>query len=475
VTVRWTRRSAARLAVLGLAIVAACVPPAGKVATDSHERQTPAFFVGPADFAGGRAVFDVEPAKGGVTTLVVVPAFGIADYRAGRAPDDLSVTVTAAPSAVGRAEIRAGHPLPPIRVAPVADVPAPAAVAVLTPPETRTFHVWSTRALRYVEAPAHRSYLGHAYAFYDDDANLERFTSDEYAAMDAVLETWWPGLVARFGPTTDVDGDGHVLVFVSRTAVEGQPGAQATVDRCALYGDGDCGPPGEILVTWSLDGFAVPAAGRSEYVSDFFPRTLLHETVHLSQQAPAVRAHRAWPSVVIPEWVLEGQAQLMRFVSGIGLDELWDDVRSDPAAAPFLRPYAAGALPFWWVEQRAGGDAQRRVIAACLDPAVVDPFDAALGVSEPLVLAETYAALRFDPTSFGRNSGPDASSDDVPRRLGARLPVVALSADTKPVTASVRFTAHVAFQIAHDTPVRITLATDPPDRAYVLVAHSPGG
>jgi hypothetical protein len=467
-------------AALLLVLAAGCNSPApARAAGASAPRSLPqpsAFFLGPGDFEDGHAVFDVEPAPGGVTFVEVVPALAISDYRAQRHLEALVLSVTASAQPIDRVERRADHPLPRPHASTVPPAASPVPAAVV-PAETRPFRMWSSRAHRYVEVPAHRSYLGASYAFYDDDTNVARFSMQEYATMNAVLESWWPALVARFGPPTDLDHDGHVLVLVSRTAIEAQPDAQGMMDRCSLFADGDC-LPGENLIVWSLDGFPASAEQRVGYVSDYFPRVLLHETVHLTQQAPAVRAHLSWPEVVqlLPAWVPEGQAQLMRFVSGVGKDELWIDLRSallagGPLEAPYFRPYVTGALPFLWAEQQVGGDVQRAFIEASLHAATADPFAAAFGVPEPLALAEAFASLRFDGTPFGRDSGLDFPDDDVPRRLGAPLPRTALPIDGRPVTAEVRCTGHNTFEIVHGGPVRVTVATSTSDAAYVLVAR----
>ena len=459
-----------RSAVAGL-LLAACVGPGDSPARSptALPQQPSVFFAAPADREVDGLVFDVEPAPGGTTTLVVVPALATADYRAHPELATLTVPVTVTAQAIEHVERRVGRALPPPRAALAVPDPAPAA-ALHGPSETRAFRIWSTRSLRYVPASGHQSLLGRHYAFYDDDTNATLLRADEYAALDAILERWWPELARTFGSPTDVDGDGHVLVLMSRTAAVEQPTHRADADPCPMSGGADCGPPGEVIVSWSLEGLGVPLA------IDELASTLLHETVHLAQHAAAVRAGVPLQSVVLPPWVREGQAELATFVSGVGLERLWSEARSEllqgsQLDAPFFRPYATGALPFRWAQGRFGPDAQRALLAASVDLAAVDPFATAFDVPEPLVLAETALSMRLDGTELGRETGLELPLDDVLGRLGAPLPSANVAIGGVPVTTDVRFTGHADFQIVHRQPVRLTVSTGSSIGAYALVAR----
>jgi hypothetical protein len=454
---------------LGLTLAPACGQPARAPATapTPPAAQARVFFVGPEDFREGRVELDLDPAPGGTTTLIVVPALGIPDFRADRGVATREMGASVSARAIDCVEEHVGHLLPPERRSVVA--PEPPALPATSPralPDARVFRILSAHGLRWVGVPAHLSYAGQRYAFYDDDGNEARFDAGEYRAMSARLDAAWPSLVGRFGAPTDRDRDGHVLVLVSRAAVTEQPGAQMAVDRGTMAGEGD----GELVVAWSLDGFDVPAAQRAQFVDDYFPRTIMHETVHLAQLAAAARAGVPWDNVALPDWVTEGQAQLERFHTGLGLDELWSDVRSDTVDAPFFHRYALGALPFRWAE-RFGPDAQRAFLRAAVDPGVADPFATAFGVPEPLLLAELYASLRMGGTPFGHDLGLELPLDDAQVRLLAPPAPVTVVVGAPAVGAGLQITGHAVFEVAHLAPARVVLAMTGASGAYVLVVR----
>ena len=447
----------------------AVIPPAASART---------FFLGPADFEAGQVSFDLEPAPGGTSTLVIVPALTLGDERArgDLATVDFPVTIEA--RTIERAHSR-GHPLPaPCTPAPLPPATAsPAAVAPRAPAPVRTFRVGSTGSGRPVEATGRLSYVGPGHAYYDDERNLQRLDAAGYASLDAILDRGQAEIARLFGPPTDVDGDGRVIVLMSRTAVAEPPARPAHVDPCTLSADAGCGPPGEIIVSWSLDGFELTAGERAAFV-DSLAATLLHESVHLSQFAAAVRAGVDRPALALPAWLREGQAQLAPFVTGVGLEASWDDLRRDllpggPFAAPLFQPYTTGVLPFLWARDHIGGDAQRRFIEASVDLRIHDPFAVAFGMPEGLALARTFMSLQLDGTPFGREACLDFPGDDVARRLGAkdaraRTPS---TVDAPPVTLHARATGHVAVDVAHAGPIHVTLSGVPAPGAYVLVAR----
>jgi hypothetical protein len=301
--------------------------------------------------------------------------------------------------------------------------------------------------------------VGTHYAFYEDVTNRKNFTQSEYATIDQRAGFGYPQLTEIFGEPPDIDDNGHVIVFVSRTAAERRKHAQGAVDGCNLDTGVHCGGRGEIVYFWSLDGFPEADTRREFYATEYYPRTLLHETVHLCQTRVALEHGLPPKAIALPDYLREGQAMLPRYVvsrGNVDWHELSRDVdHVDSRPTPFDSPYALGGLLLWWMHGRYGPGVQRALIDASLDATERDPLAKVTGTPEPLVLAQFHASVLLDGTLDGPTTNLEFTPEHVRARLRA-VPVLPIHEDEVREVA-VAATGHVTFEVEHERPVRVRL------------------
>lgn len=406
--------------------------------------------------------------------MFVVPDLGVSAYRHGRdfGREDVTVRLDVEASATPRPST-AGHLLPVSRPAMLAGSPdvAAASAAGRLPPK-RDFEVYDQDLRRHVNATGSLAYIGARYAFYEDANNQKNFTHDEYATIDARATEDYGTLVDIFGSPPDIDGNGRVIAFVSRTVADHHRAGQAYVDGCNLDASATgCGGTADIIYFWALDGFRDADARRDFYVQHYYPRTLLHETIHLCQHRTMVASGRSRRNEP-PPYLYEGQAMLMRFIRPHG-DVDWDELSQlvdhlGPHGTPFETPYAMGGLFAWWMHQHYGPSIERTLMEAEADDDVADPVERATGAPEPLVFAQFYAALFLDGTAYGHESGLEFGVE----HLRAHMPHVPIEpvhpGETRETT--VLATGRAGFEVEHQMPVRLKVEAFP-EKAYVFVVQ----
>jgi hypothetical protein len=448
---------------------AATAPEAGSVPAAAPTAGTP-FYVGPADFVGVTASIDLPAPPSGRSLVFITPALGTRSSRPRRGleGEDLAVRI-AVEASTGAGSSTTGHPLP---------APRHLTVAAATPHPTRpaeglaaqrNFKIYARATRTFVDATGALAYVGARYAFYEDAKNQKNFTPEEYATIDARADDDYGALVDVFGPPLDLHHNGRVVVFVSRTFAGSHPTAQASTGYCSPDDtEIGCDLLSNVISFWSLDGFADAEARRDFYVRHYYPRTLLHETIHLCQYQAAVDHRHV--SFSAPSYLREGQAMLMRFIrphDDIDWAELSSLVnRLGPEGTPLGSPYAMGGLFAWWMHQRYGPSVERALMNAEADEDLVDPVAEATGTPEPLALAEFYATLSLDGTAYGHESGLEFGVE----HIGAQIRHVPLEpvhvGETR--EATVVATGRAAFEVDHQEAVRLTAETFP-GKAYVLV------
>jgi len=118
-------------------------------------------------------------------------------------------------------------------------------------------------------------------------------------------------------------------VFISSTMMDVRTSGEAYVDGCHLFDvlPPGCSGPGEFIYFAALDHFKVDTeAAREFFVSDYYPGNILHETVHLLQMAHPYRRFGGYRSYSSPAYLSEGQAELVKFLSGISAERNWQRV-----------------------------------------------------------------------------------------------------------------------------------------------------
>ena len=221
-----------------------------------------------------------------------------------------------------------------------------------------------------------------------------------------------------------------------------------------------------------------PAAGASYYVNEYYPRNILHETIHVLQYSHGWRKLGKWAALRSPSFYVEGDAESVRFTAGLSVEELWKSIAppasgnvSDPRRmTPFNYTYALGALLWRYLNQAFGDGVHQAFLDGLYDGSRPqdDLVRRATGLPEPLVLAMMWAALVLDGTALGSDTGLEFPNDDLRQlQIRPRLVPLALGGSSDD---SRQYSGAVFYELSHDGPVRFTLESGP-EAAYVIVAQ----
>jgi hypothetical protein len=438
---------------------------------------SPPFYLSPAEFRDGGIDIDLPPAPGGSTLLVIVPPVATGDERNGPQLTNyvLRIKLQVADSVAAKPTI--GHPIPSLRQHSVSAASVVLKTATRPLPVTKVFRIYNDNHVAS-DVPASRSCVDSAYAIYEQISDRTKLSVDECVHVIEHLGSLYRTLIDLLSEPTVLDGNGHIIVFLSRTFGETYASTPAAIDRCnvipqiaSCWGQREWGQEeGEIIFSISLDNVPDVESRRSYYVNELFPRILAHETVHLGQLALARKVGVAHIRTV-PIFYREGQAELGVFLRPTWRYEKLTDAKAimvsqGSKATPFVYPYELGALFLWWLHQQAGAGVQRSLMEALLNEGYEDPMDAAVGVREPLALAMMYASVYLDGTVYGQSTMLDFPIEHT--RIG-KLPMsMVWPGETK--VGETGYTGHIAFRIQHHGSVRVSLSSAS-GGAFVLVAQ----
>lgn len=435
----------------------------------------------PEDFRDGMLAIELPTSPSGRTFLVGVPALGSEawwtrsqfiheqtfDFR-------VEVQTSQGLEATPLRTLPERVP-PPLNVWEVPAVGEPQSLEA-----DKDFYLWSHHEQDYVVAHGALAFEGADFAFYEDLTNQDNFSLSEYETLNGVLENHFPRVKELMGEPTDLDGNGRILVFISRSMMDHRTAGEAYVDGCHMRENpGGCVHRGEFVYIASMDHIG-GMGPRASLVSNYYPRNILHESIHLLQQGHAYRRSGTWAGFHTPAYYGEGQAELMSFESDFRASTIWGQVRErflrtdQIGSTPFNLPYSMGALWHWYLHQNFGEGLSQAIIDAVYDPAsrTRSLTEVALGIPEPLLLAQMYASMIFDGSEFGEAHALHFPQDDVTARLSGEGPPVIRVAPGGEAAAGRRFTGGVIFEIEHDGPVRVEFNVSP-EPAYVLVAQPP--
>jgi hypothetical protein len=344
---------------------------------------------------------------------------------------------------------------------------------------TRQFQVYSNVSQTYVPATGRLAYTGQHYAYYEDITNNSNFSHDQYRTIDSIASANVPRLDALMGLPTDLDGNSHIIVFISETASAQRIGGQAYVDGCNMNtGGGNCGDLGEIIYIVPPNHFGSSWSNNAAfYVNNYYPRNILHEYIHLLQHGHSYRRTGNFSSWTAPAMIYEGLAELSRIESRLGFQDAWDRLRTsfssrDFSKTPFTDPYYAGAVLNWWLLRSWGDGYPQAMIDAMFSaiPSGQDLFESAVGIREPVLLTIYYASLFFDSTPFGSQFNLQFPGESVPSLLsGANLPTDLLPPGNS-LTIPSSYTGVRVLEIRHTNMVRIMIETGN-NGAAVLIAQ----
>jgi hypothetical protein len=157
-----------------------------------------------------------------------------------------------------------------------------------------------------------------------------------------------------------------------------------------------------------------------------------------------------------------------RSVDAVLAGRTFDAVAGPAGVGPFTSPYLIGGLLFRWLRETYGDGVDQAILNGMVNSACNDPIQCATGAPEPLAIAMMYASLYFDGTSFGHEHGLEFGDDHVGARLRHGAPVRTIQPEARRRDTCV-YTGHIAYELAHGTPVHVKLRTNAFDHAYVLV------
>lgn len=429
----------------------------------------------PQDFTGDSISFNLEPASSGTSVLFVVPNLTSLDWWNSTlsVSDSTYVRVSAAPGATGTPGRTLSVPTSPVR----ADWTSPAGTATSSPAATRNFQVYSNVSGTYVSAQGNLAHTGPRFVYYEDVANTTNFSAAQYAQLDSVTMLQVPRLDSLLGPPSDLDGNGRIAVFISATASQVRSGGEAYVDGCNFNPAGTgCGGVGEVIYFVAPNHFGSQwVANPAFYVTNYYPRNILHEAIHVLQYAHSYRRSGAFVAWRAPALYYEGLAEVNRLESRLGYQETWNLLRTrftnGELRGPFQDPYYAGAALHWWLLRRLG-DGYPQAIVDAMYTAILggqDVFERAIGVKEPELLAMYYASLFLDESPFGALVGLEVLGENIPALLSnVSLPSVTLEAGDQ-ASAMLQYSEGRIFAITHAQAVRVTIRNS--RKAAVLVAQ----
>lgn len=436
-------------------------------------------YLEPADFNGDRLRFELPASETGRTVLIVSPDLDTTDYA--RRNDYIhdqhyDFTITTSPGGAGSGAALKPMPEPP--GLKVSDWSMPAAV-VNPPPASYQFSIWSPADGSYVTVPGVLAHESDHLAFYEDPANIINFTRTEYETISSLVGDNFAELTRLMGEPTDLDGNGKIKVFISSTMMDLRAFGEAYVDGCHMFlaTPTGCSGPGEFIYVAALDHFGIgPHDARDFFVTDYYPGNILHEAVHLLQMAHSHRRFGSYRHYNAPAFLSEGQAELIKFLSGISASRNWQRVADNltypqpERQNPWFQPYDLGG-PLMLFLHEYGGEGfsqafiERMYDADLWDRSLLEPI---FGVPEPLLYASLYGALLFDGTLTGQQTGLQFNDFDLGRELAGARPPVARLMEAGSSSAERTFSGAAIFEITHQESVWIELESLP-ETAYVLV------
>jgi hypothetical protein len=445
--------------VLLLAILASAGCPRSGGET-KVARAASAGFVGPDAFVGNVATIQL-PRTG--ATIVIVPDLTIADQDG-----ELRASLTVIDQAPRVTPLRS---FPPATTSRPAALPTPLDSGSAPPAPRRTFALYDQATQQYVTAVGNLVFTSAAYAFYEEPASSEPFSTGDYQALARVVDRHLPELEQVFGSATDLDGNDKIAVFISNTNASRHPAGEAHVDGCNLS-DADCTtgtPRGEIVYFWDPASIRAARGGTlRDLARDYFARNILHETIHLLQASHRIRraglASEPWS---VPGYIVEGQAELSRFLFALDLDDKYGKISRDLNArrGPEQAPYQAGSLVFLWLHRYFGAGVHQAFLdglVANSEDDAVDPFIEATRVPEPLLIGMVFAAV------YGRLDG----LVDVEAARLELTPPTPLSAGGR-IDARSIYTQPTIVRVSSAALVRVEVLSKV--RAWVIVVPSQGG
>lgn len=417
----------------------------------------------PVDFVGGRLTIDLPPTSSGQTLLFVVPGITSVDWSRGLPQATVSTTVRV--DTLGPGQPTPGREIPLGKTLARAVWSSPRGAPPQAPPIRREFRVYSNTSGTYFPATGLLAYTGSRYIYYEDTTNTSNFTQAQYRVIDSTVTRYVPLLDSLMGPPTDLDGNGHIIVFLSKTVSVKRTAGEAYVDGCNINTAGSaCGDIGEIVYFVAPDHFDDWSGSASFYVNDYYPRNILHESIHVLQYGHSYRRGGSFANWNAPAMAYEGLAELTRLDTRLGFLDTWSRLKQqfdarDFSKTPFADPYYRGAILNWWLLRRWGDGYPQAMIEAMYSAHASgqDLFQAAIGVDEPQLLAIFYASLFFDESEFGSRFGLQFPGETVPSLLGGSTMPTELLSPGVAVTRLLQYTEGRVFDVRHTQSIRITI------------------
>lgn len=337
------------------------------------------------------------------------------------------------------ANVTVGHAIPtPTRFTPEVWT-SPYQAPVSPPAQRRAFRIWDGRNQRYVDTEGILVHQGSHFLYYEETASgvahPRCFTSQQYQTIDTSASSVYTLLTRLMGEPVDFDGNRRVIVYLSTTV------AQLEGLWTAYFEPYDIDPrnPNRAEIIY----FPCGDWGDVEsYVSSWFPRNIIHETVHLLQTSHAYR--RGTPDRMHYAYIgvyREGQAELFRlkrvgFDRTMGVDVRWGELRgclsgSKRTLSVLSCYYQITGLWHYWAHERFGEGFEQRLIEAVYQSNVdssAGPHQRLVGLPESLSFALAHLSLALDDSPVGESLNLHFPRDNVLASLGlTSIPEIALS------------------------------------------------
>ncbi|WP_353301077.1 choice-of-anchor U domain-containing protein [Thermus thermophilus] len=434
-----------------------------------------AWYFSPADFQNGVLTFRLPSTSLTKALIALVPGMSPAEfYRDSNywlVPFNFTLERGSfSPTAASP------KPVPAPKTIPLQNWGSPYQAPPQEPPLEKSFDIWDPSTQRYQTITGQLVYQGQEFLYYEETVSGKPagcFSTPQYQQIDQAASWGYAEVKRLMGPPTDFDGNGKIIVLLSTTI------ARLRGTDTAYFDGEDVHPNNPNRSEILYFPCATPWSNPQYLASDWIPRNIIHEAVHLHQIIHWYRRSNLtnfgwlrWP-------FSEAQAELFRHKLEMGINDKWSDIlycfTTNNGILSFTTNYCeyhTGGLVHWWMHQRYGEGFEQALIEAyprAHETQQGGPYEIASGLPDPLASALTFLSLHLDETPQGEALGLHFPQDDIPRRMGTQRPPL-LTLSSQPLSLQLKYLQSVVVSPTDPVPGEaIRVSVDNPKGAYVVV------
>ena len=436
-----------------------------------------AFYFSPEDFQEGQLEFVIPKSQifiGLVPGMMPDGYYDNGNYW--RAPFSFSIEAKVGATNTQRVSPRQ---LPAFQTLAPKNWESPFQAPYQEPPYTKSFEIWDPNTRSYHDVKGQLVHIGDRFLYYEETENntpSRCFTQNNYQIIDNKSSQAYSEIERLMGKATDFDGNRKIIIFMSTTLTKIRGKWLAYFSGKDIAPDKNESDRAEILyfpcTNWENPDYRA---------NTWFPRNIIHESVHLHQAVHAYR--RGSPELYnAPRWPFnEAQAQLFRHKLKMGLGEQWSRIKNCLFKDGILTmtthgcEYDTGALVHWWMHQHYGEGFEQALIEAFYKDRLFKkggPYELAVGLPDPLSSVLTLLSMHLDETPEGTALGLDFPEDSIPLRMdGLQPPLFNLHSHLSLKLKYLQSAVVKFSNTSSEATIRVTV--DRPEKGYVVVVVVP--